>query len=216
MLENYWFQQKAKKMSKEYKIFANGSSWLRADFHLHTKSDKEFIFNESENSFVAEYIDKLIEQNIRVGVITNHNKFDYNEYKALSQKARKNEIYLLPGIELSVNDGKNGIHTLIVFNDEEWLSNGNDYINQFLSSTFAGKHNFENENGRSNDSLIETIKKLDSFNKDYFILLAHIEQRSGFYEELDGGRIIEFANNPLFRISKSKNKRLCRKFKKLV
>ena len=199
MLENYWFQQKTKKMSREYKIFANGSTWLRADFHLHTKSDKEFIFDEPENSFIAKYIDKLIEQNIQIGVITNHNKFDYNEYKALSKKARKNEIYLLPGIELSVNDGKNGIHTLIVFNDEEWLSNGNDYINQFLSSTFAGKHNFENENGMSNDSLIETIKKLDSFNKDYFILLAHIEQRSGFYNELDGGRIKEFAQNSLFR-----------------
>jgi len=23
-------------MSKEYKIFANGSTWLRVDFHLHT------------------------------------------------------------------------------------------------------------------------------------------------------------------------------------
>ncbi len=186
-------------MSKKYKIFENGSTWVRADFHLHTKSDKEFAFNETENSFVGTYITKLIEQNIRVGVITNHNKFDYNEYKALSKKARRNEIYLLPGIELSVNDGRNGIHTLIVFNNKEWLSDGNDYINQFLNSTFAGKHNFENENGRSNDSLIETIKKLDNFNKDYFILLAHIEQRSGFYKELDGGRISELAKKPSFR-----------------
>ncbi|MCB0745321.1 MAG: hypothetical protein KDC67_15535, partial [Ignavibacteriae bacterium] len=95
--------------------------------------------------------------------------------------------------------GANGIHCLVIFNPVEWLENGTDYINQFITQTFAGKHNYENENGRSNDNLIETIKKLNAFEKDYFIIMAHIEQRSGFYNELDGGRIQELSNNPLFR-----------------
>ena len=37
------------------------------------------------------------------------------------------------------------------------------------------------------------------YNKDYFIILAHVEQRSGFFEELDGGRIQEFSKHKLFR-----------------
>lgn len=188
-------------MKKEFEIFRNGSTWLRADFHLHTKADKEFVYNGDENSFVSEYINKLKNENIGIAAITNHNKFDCNEYKALSKKARKNEIYLLPGVELSINDGSNGIHCLVIFNPTEWLSDSNDYINQFITQTFAGKHNFENENGCSNDNLLSTIKMLDAFEKDYFIIMAHIEQRSGFYKELNGGRISGFGKQPIFRKS---------------
>lgn len=186
-------------MEKDFEIFKNGSTWLRADFHLHTKTDKEFVYRGEDNSFVSDYVNKLSQEKIGVAAITNHNKFDLNEYKALSKKSRKQEIYLLPGVELSVNDGANGIHCLIIFNPMEWLDNGNDYINHFITQTFAGKQNFENENGRSNDNLIETIKKLDAFEKDYFIIMAHIESGSGFYKELNGGRISELGKQPIFR-----------------
>lgn len=183
------------------KIFEHGSTWLRADFHLHTKEDKEFQYAGTENDFITRYIDKLKEENISLVVITNHNKFAYSEYKALSKKAQKEEIYVLPGAELSVNDGSNGIHTLVVFDPEQWLANSNDLINQFLSSSFLGKTNYENANGRSNHSLLQTIDQLNKFQKNYFLIMAHIEQQCGFYEELDGGRIGEFALNPLFRKS---------------
>jgi chromosome segregation protein len=186
-------------MEKDFEIFKNGSTWLRADFHLHTKADKEFIYRGEDNSFVSDYVNKLSQEKIGVAAITNHNKFDLNEYKALSKKARKQEIYLLPGVELSVNDGANGIHCLVIFNPIEWLENITDYINSFINQTFAGKHNYENENGSSNDSLIETIKKLDAFEKDYFIIMAHIESGSGFYKELNGGRISELGKQPIFR-----------------
>jgi len=186
-------------MDKEFEIFKNGSTWLRADFHLHTKEDKEFVYRGEENSFVSDYVNKLSQEKIGVAAITNHNKFDFNEYKALAKKARKQEIYLLPGVELSVNDGANGIHCLVIFNPVEWLENSTDYINSFINQTFAGKHNYENENGRSNDSLIETIKKLDAFEKSYFIIMAHIEASSGFYKELNGGRITELGKAPIFR-----------------
>ncbi|MGM4989777.1 hypothetical protein [Tardiphaga sp. 841_E9_N1_2] len=49
--------------------FANGSTWLRADFHLHTKTDKEFTYSGDENSFVAAYIDGLKKAGIGLGVI---------------------------------------------------------------------------------------------------------------------------------------------------
>ncbi len=184
---------------KSIKVFEHGSTWLRADFHLHTKEDKEFQYAGAENDFINQYIDKLKAENISLAVITNHNKFAYSEYKAISKKALKEDIYVLPGVELSVNDGSNGIHTLVVFDPEEWLENENDLINQFLTSTFSGKVNYENKNERSNHSLIQTIDLLNKFQKKYFLIMAHIEQRSGFLEELDGGRIIEFAKNPSFR-----------------
>lgn len=186
-------------MDKEFEIFKNGSTWLRADFHLHTKADKEFVYLGGDNSFVADYVNQLSNEKIGIAAITNHNKFDFHEYKAITKKTKKQEIYLLPGVELSVNDGANGIHCLVIFNPIQWLVNDTDYINSFINQTFAGKHNYENENGRSNDSLIETIKKLDAFEKDYFIIMAHIEASSGFYKELNGGRITELGKIPIFR-----------------
>lgn len=179
--------------------FSNGSIWVRFDCHLHTRADKEFKYSENENEYITKYIEKLKAEEIEVGIITNHNKFDIDEFKALKRKANKENIFILPGVELSVNDGSNGIHCLIVFNPDEWLENGNNYISQFIIESFAGKANYENENGRSNDNLITTIEKLNKYNKDYFIILAHVEQRSGFFEELDGGRIQEFSKHKLFR-----------------
>lgn len=170
-------------------LFQNGSVWLRADFHLHTKADKEFSYNGEDNDFVNLYVNKLVEQNIRVGIITNHNKFDAGEYKAIAKKARKEGIYILPGVELSVNDGANGVHALVAFDPSQWLADGDDFI---------GKHNYENENGRSNHSLKETLAQLDKLNKNFFVIMAHVEQNSGLLNEFDGGRIIDLGNDPLF------------------
>lgn len=63
-------------------IFCNGMNWFRVDFHLHTKAE-----------------------GVSIGVITNHNKFDREEYKSLRKVAGRKDIWLLPGVELSVNDG---------------------------------------------------------------------------------------------------------------
>ena len=180
--------------------FPHGSRWIRADFHLHTKADKEFKYRDDENYYLSIYIEALHEKEIEVVVITNHNKFNYDEFKALRKTARKKGIFLLPGIELSVNDGANGIHTLIVFSDE-WLANGQDFINQFLNIAFEGKtpNHYENKNGRTSLGLIETIKKLESYHKDFFLVFAHVEEKSGLWHELDGGRLTELGKDEFFR-----------------
>ncbi len=81
-------------MPEQENIFEHGSTWLRADFHLHTRRDREFKDDGSENDFVARYVDALKQAEIRVGVITNHNKFDRDEFKALRKAAKKENIFL--------------------------------------------------------------------------------------------------------------------------
>lgn len=183
-------------------IFKNGATWLRADFHLHTKADKEFSYSGNEDEFCRLYVEKLKEQNINVGVITNHNKFDKNEFVALRKKALKEGIGLFAGVELSVNDGANGIHCLLVFDYEKWCLNGEDYINQFLTAAFEGIANRENENTRCRYNFETVLQKLNDHEnngRDSFIILAHVEQSSGFFNELDGGRIQQLISNDLFR-----------------
>ncbi len=170
-------------------MFENGSEILRVDFHLHTKADKEFKYSGDEKDFVNEYVNKLIEEEIKVGIVTNHNKFDAEEYKLIKNVAKKKSIFILPGVELSIKEGANGVHTLIVFNPDEWLVNGQDHISKAIDSLFLGIDNPGTENTRCNFDLISVINKLNSLNKDYFMIFAHVEQKSGFWNECDGGLI---------------------------
>lgn len=179
--------------------FAEGAQWVRADFHLHTRADREFNYAGDDNYYNSNYVAALEKAQIRLGVITNHNKFDFEEFKALRKTAQKKGIALLPGVELSVNDGANGIHTLVVFSDE-WIDEHN-YINPFLTSAFEGKTpaQYEQENGRTTWSLLETIKKLEGYHRDFFLVFAHVEAPSGLWAELDGGRLTELGQNEFFR-----------------
>jgi predicted ATPase len=181
-------------------IFDHGAAWVRADFHLHTKADREFLYSDDENHYFPLYTNALKSAGIGIGVISNHNKFDFEEFNALRKTALKQGVFLLPGVELSVNDGANGIHTNVVFSDE-WLENRHDYINQFLNVAFEGKtpDQYENENGRSSLNLIDTIKKLEGYQKDFFIVFAHVEQNAGLWNELDGGRLQDLAQNEFFK-----------------
>ena len=185
-------------------FFSIGMRWLRADFHLHTKADKEFKYTGTDADFYSSYVDRLEEEGVSIGVITNHNKFDRDEFKALRKAAAKKNIWILPGVELSVNDGANGVHCLIVFNKDQWLATNDDYVNQFLTSVFEGVPNRENENVSCNCNLETVLNKLDAHRKDgrdSFVILAHVNQDKGFFNELDGGRIQTIANKEIFRKS---------------
>jgi chromosome segregation protein len=182
-------------------LFENGSIWLKADFHLHTRTEKEFDYSNEgseyppENTFPNDYITKLKENSINLGVITNHNKFSHDEFESLRKKAKKEDIYLLPGVELSVNDGANGIHTLIIFSDE-WIAENRDYINPFITSMFPGKapSEYQNENGRSDKNILQVVEELKKTNRDFFLVFAHVEQKNGLWEEMKGGKLSDFAD----------------------
>lgn len=181
-------------------VFEHGSTWIRADFHLHTKADKEFVYAGEDSFYNSNYVEALVAAQIHVGIVTNHNKFDAAEFKSLKKTAKKRDILLLPGVELSVNDGANGIHALIVFSDE-WLCDNQDLINNFLNVAFAGKNpgQYENENGRCSLGLCSTIERLEGYHKDFFIVCAHVEDSSGLWHELKGGRLTELGQNEFFK-----------------
>ncbi|NNJ84488.1 MAG: histidinol-phosphatase, partial [Gammaproteobacteria bacterium] len=88
---------------------------------------------------------------------------------------------------------------LIVFGDQ-WLENGQDHINPFLGVAFEGKipDQYETENGRSSLGLLEIIRKLEGYHKEFFMIFAHVEDRSGLWHELGGGRLQEMGRNEIF------------------
>ena len=180
--------------------FDHGSQTVRADFHLHTKADKEFIYDGDESSFCKDYVRRLVEEDISIGIITNHNKFDYGEFKALRRTAGKQDILLLPGVELSVSDGASGVHTLIVFGDD-WLRDGVDRITPVINAAFGGQppQNVGNRNMRTRLNLLGTISLLEESDADYFLVFAHVQQKNGLWKELHGGRLLELGQQSTFK-----------------
>ena len=174
-------------------MFEYGLSYVRSDFHLHTQKDKEFKYSGGKNSFVKDYVSALKQAGINVGILTNHNKFDKDEYDAIRKAAKKEDIYILPGVELTVKEGANGIHTLIVFNPNEWMINGENHIDTFLTAAFATISNPDNSNSKCTYDLKKTIEQLDAYNRDYFIVFAHVDQKSGIFSECAGGLLSSLA-----------------------
>lgn len=183
-------------MENEIKnIFENGATWLRGDFHLHTKADKEFDYKGNENDFCRLYVEQLKSQNINVGLITNHNKFDKNEFVALRKKALKEGIGLFAGVEFSLREG---IHVLIAF-DDKWYQGETDNINKFLENAFYGIANYDKPNyPNSNFNLKETVEALDKIGHDYFIILAHVDDANGLFTELRGRTQEDFVKQEAF------------------
>jgi len=187
-------------------VFQNGATWLRADFHLHTKADKEFAYTGADNDFVRLYIEQLKNQQIGIGVITNHNKFDKGEFIALRKKAKKECIGLFAGVEFSL---KEGIHILIVF-DDKWYQGDTDNISKFLEKAFYGISNYDKPDyPNSKLDLKETVEALDEIGFDYFIALAHIDDRNGLFNVLQGRTrdafIEQEAFNKVLSVQKSAN-----------
>ena len=180
-------------------MFESGLSYIRSDFHLHTDKDKEFKYSGEQNSFVKDYVSGLKKAGINLGILTNHNKFDKDEYVAIRKASRKENIYILPGVELSVKEGANGVHVLIVFNPDEWLANGENHIQTFLAAAFATISNPENSNTKSIYDLRKAIESLDSYGRDYFIVFAHVDQNSGLFSECGGGLLASLSGIASFR-----------------
>jgi chromosome segregation protein len=174
------------------RFFPNGSRWVRADFHLHTVADREFEKPAPGVPYPEAYVEALVRAQIGVGVVTNHNKFDQDEFKVLRKDALGHGILLLPGVELSVQGGATGVHLLVVFDAESWVFNRETepWINKFLDKAFDQIPNRESENTVCQWTVRQVLDELDNsrqHGRDSFIIAAHVDRNKGILKELGGG-----------------------------
>jgi len=191
-----------KKKPNVLQVFQNGATWLRADFHLHTRADDEFVYTGESNYFDQAYFEQLEQEGIRVAVITNHNKFDLAEFKEFRAWAERKEIYLLPGVELSVKDGSKGLHILLIFDDVWWQNpEQKNYIQEFIGVAFAGKSGYDRAPYDQNAVIDfnDICQKLESFQKDFFIIMAHVDDSSGLFEEKSKRGLSDFLEADCFK-----------------
>ena len=185
-------------MTVKNSLFVNGATWLCSDFHLCTRENENFSFEGDGDSYVKTYIDALENANIRIGVIANHNKFHTAEFNELHKEAKTRGILLLPGVELSVAEGRGHVDLLIVFS-LDWVAADFDYINPFLTRGFQAKAQREGEENVFPFNAIETIDRLKELKKDFFVICAHVEDAKGFFMEVGGARLEALGKSESFR-----------------
>lgn len=107
--------------------FSRGSEWRKWDLHLHTPSSYDY-----QNSSVTneDIVNKLIDNNIALAVITDHHYIDVERFFELKNIAQENVVFL-PGIELRTElGGSESVHITTVFPDFKEKSELKDLWNK--------------------------------------------------------------------------------------
>jgi hypothetical protein len=122
-----------------------GSRWRRIDFHLHTPGVSSFQGLDGMNvdspddqrRFADAYVQRLLDAGTEIAAITDYNGIREPWYTMIRGAAAERGVNVLPGAELSLTVGRNGIHILAVFPREAEPAE----INEFLRSLHreAGK-----------------------------------------------------------------------------
>ncbi len=172
-------------------LFTHGSRWVRADFHMHTAADDEFSRPAAGEDFISSFVKKMADTDLAVGVVTNHNKFDLGEFKALRKAAVKAGRFLLPGVEIEVQGGK-GVHLLVVFDPEAWIWNKENepFIERFLDKAFDQIPNRATKDTACHytvSQLLAALAESRKHGRDSFVVAAHVDRGKGILKELGSG-----------------------------
>jgi chromosome segregation protein len=103
---------------------SSGARWRRIDFHLHSPGVDSFTSPggmnhdsaEEREKFADDYAGRLASEGIEVAALTDYNGIREPWFTALKAAAEKRGIVMLPGVELSLSEGK-GIHVLAIFRE---------------------------------------------------------------------------------------------------
>ncbi|UBH13517.1 ATP-binding protein [Macrococcus armenti] len=132
---------------------------MRVDLHLHTKKCKKGDKN-TRNVDATKFRKTLVENEIVIAAITNHNHFDLEQFYEF--RSEEEEYLLLPGIELDIEDNNNKYHIIIVSNPSK-------------ASSF--KELFDNELNRDYENYSITfddlISKVEKLGKENAIIIPH-------------------------------------------
>ena len=77
-----------------------------------------FHSDKDKRSLAHQYVERLKNANIKVAAITDYNGIREEWLELIKKEAEKNDIHILPGVELSLEHPKYGLHILLIFEKE--------------------------------------------------------------------------------------------------
>lgn len=178
---------------------------MRIDLHTHTQNLKS---GDGDARIIApnDYVQKMSEQNIEISSITNHNKFDIDEYHSII--TGNSDLLVFPGIELDIDFNGEKRQIIVVCNPK-------------LADTF--KNIYDDDPERNYNTFTMTyadfLVKTKLLNPGDIIIIPHfLDKARGFKlqekQELENDLakyviILETANLTSMGIVNDHEERLC-------
>lgn len=153
----------------------NGAKFYKADLHIHTPVSSDY---KEKNTTAHQIVQSAIQKGLDLIAITDHNTVAmcYDVIKV----AKKSKLVVLPGVEISAQGGKEGIHILALFDCETTKDRIVDMLSRIgITSEKRGKQ----------EALAE-ISAMEVFNEIQkaggIAIAAHADQTKGIINDLRG------------------------------
>lgn len=173
-------------------LFPDGANWIKVDFHLHSPFVHSFKLPSGINLYSArdidglidDYIKKLKEQQIEICAITDYQQIRKEWFIPFQKAANEENIFVFPGVELSVSYGS-GLHILLIFDYDSDIVVINRYIQslhrnpqEILINNYRSHIDIQLENKTIRDVLLGIKEKFGAL-----IIFAHPEDKNGLLRE---------------------------------
>ncbi len=165
----------------------NGARWWKFDFHTHTPASHDYGKGQHQQRLRARTPREWLLDFMRAGIdcvaVTDHNSGDWiDTLKEAIEQLRSDqpegyrELYLFPGVEISVNGG---VHVLAVFDGTATTST----IDRLLGAVA-----YEGEKGRSDSVTTRSFPEVITavVNAGGIAIPAHVDQDNGILSTLSG------------------------------
>lgn len=141
---------------------------MLVDLHCHTKKTKKGDAF-TRNVDVVKFVEKILKAKVEIVAITNHNHFDYEQYKQFKNAAEKC-CDIWPGIELDICGKKGNSHMIVIANPDN-VKLFNNEVNKLI-------------NNISPDKCLFGLKQVyESLNKCDVIYIPHFHKSPRISEE---------------------------------
>lgn len=159
-----------------FEYFERGSEWRKWDLHLHSPSSFDY---KGKSVTDEDIIETLKSNDISAAVITDHHYIDVDRIKKLADLGKKQNILILPGIELrSELGGSEKVHFIGIFPIEKI-----DYI----WTKIQGELNLQKEDidEEEHDKVYrDLIESCNLFHKLGGITVVHAGTKAGSIEKI--------------------------------
>ncbi|WP_250633068.1 TrlF family AAA-like ATPase [Rhodoflexus caldus] len=181
-----------------YNNYPKGSEWAKWDLHVHSPmTHLNNQFNNEWNSWVQKFIDN----EIRVIGLTNYFRFAENELETVRQKLNQHNILVLPNLEFRIaQPNKSGefINLHIIFNPDKVDSTAiHNFLGRLQTKTNAYCNALNSENDFStavvNDETLLNQLKTDFTEYEHYLIVCCPNGYGGFRSNNKEGRSVAIA-----------------------